>query len=138
MADPFPKRIWKKFSKTVTFDGTAGAGAQGTVAIATVTGRVALMVGGAYCSTNLAGTSATVEVGVSGNTAALIAQTTATDIDAGEFWQDATPEAGVSPAIVNKNVAGNIILTVATADVTAGVLDFDFYWLPLSSDGNLG
>ena len=137
MGAPFPTRVPKLFRKTITFDGTAGNGVVGTVAIGTVTGAVILQFGGVRCTTDLASSGGTVELGCAGNTAAIVAQTTATDIDSGEFWQDATPEAKVSPAISLKNVGGNIILTVATADVTAGVLEFDFYWLPLSSDGNL-
>ena len=99
---------------------------------------VQIMTGSAFCSTLLAGATATVELGVAGNTAALIAQTTATDIDANEYWQDASPEAGISPLITNKAVTGNIILTVGTAGVDSGVLEFVFYWLPESASGNLG
>lgn len=134
----FNARVPRKFIKTITFTGAAGLGAQGTVAIATVVGSVLLTHLTARCKTLLAGASATVELGVAGNTEALIAQSTATDIDAGEFWQDTSPEAGVSPAIVDKAVTGNIILTVGTADVTSGVLEIVGYWLPLSDDGALG
>ena len=123
--------------KTVTLSAVAGQGAVGTVALFTVQGSVVIERITALCTTLLTGATATVEVGVAGNTAALIAQTTGTDIDASEFWQDATPEAGVSPAIVEKNVKGNIILTVATADVTAGVIEFVVFWRPLSTDGSL-
>ena len=137
-AAPFPTRIWKKFTKTVTFDGGTGTGAIGTVAIATVTGRVQIMTGSAYCSTLLAGATATVELGVATATAGLIAQTTATDIDAAEYWQDTTPETKISPLITNVAVTGNIILTVGTAGVDSGVLEFVFYWLPESASGNLG
>lgn len=138
MAPPFPTRVPRKFVKTITFDGTAGAGAQGTVAVATVTGSVLITHGAVRCNTNLAGASATVEMGTAADTDGLIAQTTGTDIDDGEFWKDSTPEAGVSDAIVNKVVEGNIIITVGTADVTAGVLEVVFYYLALSEDGDLG
>ena len=130
-------RVPRHFVKTVTFDGGAGSGAVGTVAIATVSGRVMILRGSVYCTTLLAGASATIELGVAGNTAALIAQTTATDVDATEFWQDATPEVGVSPGIVDKNVSLDIILTVATADVDSGVLEFAFEWIPMSETGRL-
>ena len=107
------------------------------MAVATVTGSVLLTHLTARCNVDLAGASATIEMGVAGNTAALIAQTTATQIDDGEFWQDTSPELGVSPAITDKAVEGNIILTVGTADITAGELEIVGYWLPLSNDGKM-
>jgi len=136
-AVPFARRIPKKFTKTITFTGAAGLGAQGTVAVGTVTGSILIEHMAIRCNTNLAGASATVELGTAANTAALVAQTTGTDIDDGEFWKDSSPEAGVSDAITNKVVEGDIIITVGTADVTAGVLEIVAYWKPLSEDGNL-
>jgi len=130
-------RVPKSHIKTVTFDGTTW-GDIGTDTIATVTGRVLITHLSAYCSTLLAGATATIELGTTNNTAALIAQTTATDLDATEFWKDATPEAEVSDAITNKVVGSNILLTTATAAVTSGVIEFSFLWLPLSVDGNIG
>lgn len=137
-AAPYTRRIPKLFRKTITFDGTTGNGDVGTVAVATVTGAVQIVGGSARCTTDLvSGGGGTIKLGVAANTDGLIPQTTATDIDAGEFWQDATPEAGISPAIVAQNVKGNIILTIATGAITAGVLEIVFYWLPLSTDGNM-
>lgn len=136
-AAPYTRRIPKRFKKTITFDGTAGNGVVGTVAVGTVTGSILITAGAVRCTTNLASGGGTVSLGTAGAVDALIASTTATDIDANEFWQDATPESKVSPAIANIAVGGSIILTVAGADVTAGVLEVVFYWLPLSDDGNL-
>lgn len=134
---PFTRRIPEKLIKTVTFDGTAGKGAVGTVAVATVTGRVIWLWGGVHCTTDLTGASATISLGVAGNTAGLIAVTTAIDIDANEWWQNATPELRISPAIMNQNISGNLILTVAGANITAGVLEIAFYFLPLSDNGDI-
>jgi hypothetical protein len=99
----------------------------------------------AFCTTSLtqsAGT--TLELGTVNNSAALIAQTTATDIDAGEFWHDATPSAHTDNAIVDRMVGktsaanGNIIYTVgAGGNITAGVIEFACMWSPMSVDGNL-
>lgn len=115
----------RRLRKTITFDGTAGKGAQGVVSLFTVTnGAIRVESFSAYCRTNLAGASATVEVGATGATAGLIAQTTATDIDAGEVWSDSTPDAGIGAAVIDKVVGADIKITVATADVTAGVIDF--------------
>lgn len=133
----FFSRLDKVFRKTITFDGTSGNGATGTVAIGTVTGAILLTLGGVRCTTDLTSSSGTISLGVAGNTAGLIASTLASDIDSGEFWQDSTPEAGISPAIVNQNVVGNIIATIGVASITAGVLEFVFFWRPFSATGNL-
>jgi len=117
------------------YDGTGNP-----ATLFTVTGEVLLVVFGS-CDTNLAGDSATIEVGFSGNTAALIAQTTATDIDDGDVWLDATPgvggEALGSSAVFVVNDGADVIQTVATANITAGVLNYFCLWRPLSSDGNV-
>lgn len=134
---PFTARVPKLFRKTITFDGEAGSGATGTVAIATVTGAVDIDRMCVRCTTSLTSSGGTLALGTSDNTGGLVEQTTASEIDAGDFWQDSTPEAGVSPTITAQVVDGNLILTVGTADVTAGVLEFLIYWLPMSSDGQL-
>lgn len=137
MATPFTARIPKKFVKTVTFDGGSGSGATGTVAVATVTGGVLFTVLSARCTTSLTSSGGTLELGTASNTAGLIEQTTASDIDDGDWWQNSTPDVNVSPAILNQFVEQNLILTVGSADVTAGVLEIIGYWLPLSSDGDV-
>ena len=102
----------------------------------TVTGDVLVRLYG-VCTTDLAGATATVQVGVTGNTASLIALTTATDIDANEIWPDTTPVVGVEllanvlgPYIVVNGL--DIIETVATADITSGNTYYVCLWRPLS------
>src|SRR5688572_22193773 len=87
----------------------------------TVSGLVAVKIVG-LCTVNLAGASATLEVGTALSSAGLIAQTTATDIDANDIWHDATPDASVeaSTVMAEKLVFQDIIETVGTADITAG------------------
>jgi len=131
-------RVPRHLAKTVTFDGTTWGDIATADTIATCTGRVLLLHLSAYCSTTLVGASATIELGVAGNTAGLIAQTTAANLIATEFWNDATPtDVLTAAAIVDKLVASNIILTTATAAVTAGVIEFSMLWLPMSVNGNL-
>ena len=92
----------------------------------------------AVCSVDLVGASATVEVGISGNTAALIAQTTATDIDANEVWIDnapATVEALPDPRILTNGT--DIIQTVGTANVTAGVITYYCLYRPLTNTSSV-
>lgn len=135
-SDTYGARL-RRFTKVITFDGTAGAGAQGTVAVGTVSGAIVVEQCVGYCTTDLAGASATIELGTSGVTNGLIAQTTATNIDAGEAWTDAGPST-LEGSVVNKVVSDDIILTVGTADITAGVLEITIYWRPASQTGNLG
>lgn len=135
---------WRVATKEATFaGGTTNArgdqtGTGNPATLFTVTGTVMVVIFG-HCTTLLAGATATLEIGVTGNTAALIAQTVATDIDAGEVWRDATP--AVSAETLNDPlviVAGaDIIETVGTADITSGVITYYCLWLPLSADGNV-
>lgn len=132
----------RRVSKTITFTGAASLGAVGAVPIFTTTGEVMVVAMVPYCTVNLteAGATATISLGVTGSTALFIANTTATDIDAGEFWVDATPDAnGIAIPAALKDIAitDNIIGTVGTQAVNGGAIRFDVWFLPLSSDGNL-
>lgn len=135
---------WRVATKQATFaGGTTNArgdfdGTGNPATLFTVTGVVMAIVFG-HCSVDLAGATATLEVGVAGNTAALIAQTTATDIDNGDVWRDASPAVGAEllndPFVI---VGGaDIIETVGTANITAGVITYYCLWFPLSSDGSI-
>ncbi len=129
-----------KVRKAVTFDSGAGTGAIGNVPLFTVTGEVIVAFLVPYCTTLLAGASATLALGVTGSTALFIAATTATDIDADEFWIDTAPDAnGVAIPAALKDIAitDNIVGTVATAAISAGVLEVTCYWWPLSDDGDV-
>ncbi len=127
----------RQAQKVVAFSGAAGNGAIGTVALFTVTGAVAVCVV-ARCTEDLVG-AATLEVGIAGNTAALVAQLAdATTLDTGEVYVDGTP--ATVEALPGFKVIGNgqdIILTVGSANVTDGTVEFDVLWKKLSSDGNL-
>ena len=135
--------------KTITFaGGTTDAwgddgGALDGAAIFTVTGVVFARLL-ATCTTSLTGDTATIEVGITGDTAIFMPTETATQIDAGQVWLN--DAANATYAIIGEEEAaadnlplyllnGNdIILTVKTANVTAGVLDFYCLWNPISSD----
>lgn len=106
-----------------------------------VTGDVLVRVYGVCTSDLISAGGGTLSLGVTGNTAMLIASTTATDIDVNEIWNDASPAIGDTLA----NIAGpfvipnglDIIETVGTADITAGNIYYVCLWRPLSSDGNV-
>lgn len=127
-------------TKTVAFTGAAGLGAVGTVNLFTVTGNVFMKIFG-VCTENLAAAGGTIEVGTANNTAALIAQTTSTAIDANEIWYNNTPVAEVTASsnITEKLVANgaDVIATIATNDITDGTIVFYCYWEPLTSTGSV-
>jgi len=124
-------------------DDAGGTAATSPFTVFSVTGDVYAQIYG-LCQVSLTtgGGAATIEMGISGNTAALIAQTTATDLDQYETWQDATPEA--NPGAVSLDARGftlangeDVIMTIATANLTAGDIDFFCRWWPMSEDGNV-
>lgn len=113
---------------------TATTGATGAHTLFTMTGDWLVSVFG-ICNTNLAG-AGTIEVGVVGNTAGLIAQiANAEDLDDGDNWVDATPEVGVSakPGTFILNDGADIILTIGSTAITAGQVDFYLTGRPLES-----
>lgn len=124
--------------KTVEFDGGAGNGAQGTVALFTVTGDVRVKVT-AICSDTIVG-AGTLECGVAGATASIIAQiANATDLITDEIWFDATPTTKIDddssiPQVVISN-GQDIILTIGVADLTDGTIKFVAEYEALSTDG---
>ena len=106
-----------------------------------VTGDVIARVFG-VCTVDLAegGATATIQVGVTGNTAAFIADTTATAIDANEIWVDATPalRTEVLANLTGPHVIVNgtdIVEAVTTQNVTSGNIYYVCLWRPLSPDG---
>lgn len=115
-------------------------GTSDPLTIFTVTGTVVVRVFG-VCTVNIAGAASTLELGIAGSTAGLIAQTTGTDIDAGELWHDATPDSGIELATVAPQriiVNGaDIIETVGTADVTSGQIYYVCCYLPITPDGTV-
>jgi hypothetical protein len=130
-------------SKSMTFAGGTtndpgdydGTGNPAT--LFTVTGDVLAHVFG-ICTVDLTGDTATVEVGVASGTALLIAQTTATGIDAPEAWIDnAAALVETLPHAVIIGGGQDIIQTVATANITAGAITYYCIWRPISVTGNI-
>jgi len=126
------RRQWK-----FSVDG----GEESTITMFTVTGTVFVQVFGVCQVAPVAASGhPTMELGIAGNTAALIAQMESDQILQYMTWQDATPEA--NPGAVNLTGrsfvitnGADIILTLATAHVNTGTIDFYCLWAPLSSDG---
>ena len=131
-------------NKVMTFAGATEndpgdeSGSGNPATLFTVTGTVRMRIL-AVCTTSLTGASATLEVGTTLSTAGLIAQTTATDIDINEIWHDAAPDSSIELTSVlgEKVVSDDVIQTVGTADVTAGVILYTCIWYPLSEDAEV-
>lgn len=121
-------------TKAITFSALT-TGATGATTLFTVTGVVAVRIFGVVSGTDVTGTG-TIEVGISGNTAALLAQTTGTTLDVGEFWIDTAP-ATIEALPTIFLTAANIIQTIAGSTLDAGTLTYYCIWVPISSDGKV-
>lgn len=122
-------------SKAITYSALT-TGATGATTLFTVSGLVAMRIFAVASGTDLTG-SGTLEVGISGNTAALLAQVAATALDVGEIWVDSAPatiEALPALQLVNGT---NIIQTIATDTVTAGTLTYYCAWFPLTQSASV-
>lgn len=124
-------------SKEITYVG-ASTGAIGAKTLFTVTGVVAVRVF-AVCGLTIVG-AGTLEVGISGATAIILAQIAdATALATDEIYTDATPTTKVE-ALPSELIIGNgqdIIQTIGAAALTAGKLTYYCLWTPISADGNV-
>lgn len=123
-------------TKAITYV-TATTGAVGATTLFTVTGVVAVRLFGVVSGTDLTGTG-TLEAGIAGNTAALLAQTTGTALDVGEIWVDTGPATVEALPALNILAAGtDITQTIAGSTIDAGTITYYCLWFPISTDGNL-
>jgi len=126
-----------KLESTWTFVDTI-TGATGNHTLFTVTGNVLISVFG-ICDTNLAG-AGNFEVGVTGNTAGLIAQiANAEDLDDGDVYVSNTPGVGVQalPGMFVLNDGFDVLLKITGTAISAGVVDFYCLWRPLSENSSV-
>ena len=129
-----------RVTKTAAFTAGAGTGDAGTFALFTVTGAVIVRVVGEVTETVVEGVGGgTIEVGITGATATIIAQSVATTLDVDEIWHDATPDSDIELLSVLSDViivgGADIFATIAGQDITDGTVAFYCFWTPLSSDG---
>ena len=135
--------------KTITFTGGAGAGAfNDIVAVFAITGRVLINKMTGFVTTTLVSAGGgTISLGTATNVASIFQATNAT-LAVNRWWVDPTGAAGIaSPLYVHTggNVASNyekltseaIQINVLTANVTAGVIVFDCWYTPVTSNGFL-
>lgn len=132
--------------------GTTGArgdkdGAKAVMPLFKVTGDVLVRIFG-VCKLTLVG-AGSIEVGVAGNTASLIAQIAdATNLVTGEIWADSTPTTPnvdllsdvLGPYIVSQAGAASPVTIdekVAGTDITAGGLYYILLWRPISPNSSV-
>jgi hypothetical protein len=144
--NPLVWRIAKKVSSAFTGATTNAhgdiTGTGNPYSLFTVTGNVVLKAIWGVCNVSLTGASGTVEVGIAGNTACLLAQETATEIDAGGVYVSATQAVGGafaagSGALFVLSGGLDIIETVATTDIAAGQIDYYCIWAPAEPGASL-
>jgi len=109
--------------------------------IYTVTGDVIIKGLWGIVNTTLTGATATISVGVVGNTAGIIALETGTALLDGNVYTSATDAVGVA-AIANTGLFAlndglDIIETPLTANVTGGQLDYYCIWAPAEDGASL-
>ncbi|TSA56342.1 hypothetical protein D4R42_03780 [bacterium] len=124
-----------KAIKTLTFANTVAA-----TDLFTVTGSVIVKIV-AICTTLVAFAAAgNVVVGIAADPDAIIATTLATDIDAGEIWHDATPDAEIELLSTRREFIisdGNDIILTPSAQIDTGVIVFVCTWNALEAGSTL-
>jgi len=144
-SDPLPvssSYSGRLVTKTVALTGAANLGQSGSpIPLFSVTGNVFVKVFGVCTKDLVSAGGGTLEVGTANNTASLIAQTTATAIDANEIWFNNTPVAEVTAStnLTEKVIVGgaDIIGTVGTADITDGTITWYCYFQPWGGVGSV-
>lgn len=99
----------------------------------TVTGLVEMIIFGRIKEAVTSGGACTLEVGIAGGTATLIAQAAKAALLANLIWKDATP---VNPAALpaSKLVenGADVIQTTGTTDANGGEIEYYCLWRPLA------
>ena len=120
-------------SKTITLSLAA---VPVTETLFTVTSEVEIIVVGYIDIAPTAVGALTLEVGVAGDTAGIIAQTGKAALLIDLLWMDATPAILIAkPAAFLIANSLDIIHTIAGDDATAGKITYYCWWKPLSPDG---
>lgn len=127
--------------KVVTYT-VSGDGATGALTLFTVTGTVIMRIFGVVETALETDASGTLSVGVTDDTAKLIALVnTVAKLIAGEIYHDADPDAFIElTSVLEEYIVANgkdVIQTIATGAVKAGKMRFICLWYPLSADGKV-
>lgn len=128
-------KLLRKVTKSITLSTAA---VPVTEALFAVTGEVELYVVGYIDTAVTSGGALTLEVGILGATAGLIAQTAVGNLLIDLLWIDATPAVLISKPS-EKIIANGADIShiIKTAAATAGSIIYYVWWRPLSSDGEV-
>lgn len=113
-----------------------------TFPLFTTRGEVKVIVYG-VCTTDLAGATSTIEIGVAGNTALVLPQVVGTTIAANDVYVDASVGeiggfvATSLPAATYLTNSQTINETCATANMTSGNIYYVCLWIPVSADATV-
>ncbi len=113
----------------ITFFSIGGPNAAGGNAV------VVLRIGGVTITDLVSAGGGTLALGVTGGTSLFIGATTATTMDNDEVWASTTLTAGgiaLPAATLNTIICDDIIGTVGTADITAGVIELGVTYVPFT------
>jgi hypothetical protein len=140
---PLPSRQLKNSQITIEFGAISGIGAVGDIILFNITGRCLVTHFAVGCSESLLG-AATMSIGPPNNDEEFLPDTTATDLDSGNWWDSATPQAQAGNAITDKTIGpvattnvNTLLLNIESAAITDGTIHVFCIWLPLSGDGNI-
>lgn len=128
-------KLLRKVTKSITLSTAA---VPVTETLFTVTGEVELYVVGNIDTAVTSGGALTLEVGIPGATAGLIAQTAVGNLLIDLLWVDTTPAVLISKPS-EKIIANGADIShiIKTAAATAGSITYYAWWRPLSSDGEV-
>ncbi len=125
-----------RLTQTITFSNE-GAGA---VSVFTVTGDVIIRIIPVITTSLTSAAAANIQLGVVGNTDAMIVDSVATVLDARGVWVDQTPDNEIEPfdrvrSYIITN--GNDVILTLDAQIDTGVIVFYCGWSGLSSNGKV-
>lgn len=141
--------LYRLATKTITWTGASGLGANGTATTWFTTSGGEVIVdeisGRVTTDHTVSNALATIKLGVVGSDALFIALTVALNVTgllaATPIWMSTTPTAGglLKPAITqNTTITGNIITTIGgTGNITGGVMEINVRWHPLTPGATL-
>jgi hypothetical protein len=136
-------------SKTFTFTGNSGEGAQGEMLLYSTTGRIKLEHGSVWLD-SVVGTGGFGEIAFgTSSVPTAIANYSAVDGTTGFFHDgggsddiasgllDQTTGSVVTGYGTNIDVAADIVATIQTGDITEGTMTVDFWYRPITANGAL-
>ena len=129
-----PSKFSGREIKTLVFANDAAP-----ITLFTLTGTVIVNITCVSMVSVVSGAAGSISVGIAGaGVAALIANTLASTIIAGEIWHDAAADAEIElSSVIKESIIsdGNNIILTPSAQIDTGTLAFYCCWVALSADG---